>query len=222
MFLFGIFLFFSYLFSTPFVTYNITSILEPDHVLNIRDLASADAIVVLGCGRYPSAPEYGSDIVSECSFGRLVYAADIHQATKLPVLISGGSPKGETISEAELMAYELKRRFVIDTIWLETDSKNTWENAAHSAPILLKNGVNKILLLTDAIHMFRASLVFEKYGFKIVKAPTRFRSVYIENHTVVTQWIPNIHSLTTSYYFFSECIAICWYFLKRSFYESMH
>ena len=51
---------------------------------------SAQAIVVLGGGRYPVAPEYGGDTVSSSTLVRLRYAAHLHRQTGLPILVSGG------------------------------------------------------------------------------------------------------------------------------------
>ena len=59
------------------------------------------AIVVLGGGRYPDAPEYSGDTVNTWTLERLRYAAMLVEKTHLPLLVSGGRLHGETLSEDE-------------------------------------------------------------------------------------------------------------------------
>ena len=62
--------------------------------LDHADLLQAQAIVVLGGGRYRDAPEYGGDTVGEATLVRLRYAAKLHRETGLPLLVTGGKPEG--------------------------------------------------------------------------------------------------------------------------------
>ena len=63
----------------------------------------ARAIVVLGAGSYIEAPEYGTDTVSAQTLERVRYAARLYRLTGVPILLSGGSPRGAHSSEAEQM-----------------------------------------------------------------------------------------------------------------------
>ena len=56
--------------------------------------APAQAIVVLGGGRYLGAPEYGGDTVSEPTLVRVRYGAYLHRLVNKPLLVSGGKPDG--------------------------------------------------------------------------------------------------------------------------------
>ncbi len=90
----------------------------------------ADAIVVLGGGRYTEAPEYGTtDTVSTAALERLRYATYLHRRTNLPLLVTGGAPFGEQTPEALLMQESLESDFQIRPRWAETESANTHENA---------------------------------------------------------------------------------------------
>ncbi|MBF0159223.1 MAG: YdcF family protein, partial [Magnetococcales bacterium] len=92
--------------------------------------ADVGAIVVLGQGRYPSAPEFGGrDTVSSGGLARVRYAAWLHRRTNLPILVTGGRPAGEKSSEAALMRDVLQDEFNVSVRWLEEDSHTTWENA---------------------------------------------------------------------------------------------
>src|SRR5688572_9376989 len=91
-----------YIISTPVFSGLLVATLEPGYALNMDGPANerAGAIVVLGCGRYPDAPEYGADDISDCSLIRLRYAMELLKHRQLPVLLSGGGVNGEQVSEA--------------------------------------------------------------------------------------------------------------------------
>ncbi|MBF0308470.1 MAG: YdcF family protein [Magnetococcales bacterium] len=135
----------------------------------------ADAIVVLGGGRRPAAREYDEDdVVNHSSLTRIHMAAHLYRRTALPVLLSGGSPMDEPVSEAALMAKTLEGDFQVPVRWQEGKSRNTWENAVFSKRMLEPHGVGRILLVTQAYHMLRARWCFEEAGFEVVAVPTEF------------------------------------------------
>jgi uncharacterized SAM-binding protein YcdF (DUF218 family) len=55
---------------------------------------------------------------------------------------------------------------------LEGLSSNTRQNAQFTADILFPQGINKIILVTSALHMRRAVASFEKQGFTVIPAAT--------------------------------------------------
>ena len=77
--------------------------------------------------------------------------------TQLPLLISGVSPTGA--SEAKVSMQELKDFFNVPTQWLEEKSLTTKENALFTRQILEKEGINKIILVTNEWHMQRAKII---------------------------------------------------------------
>lgn len=138
------------------------------------DLQGAEAIVILGGGLTPAAPEYGGDVVGSASLRRCRYGAWLHRRTKLPILVSGGRPIPTELSEAEAMAQTLVHEFRVSVRWQETRSEDTTDNARYSAEILKAAGIARVLLVTDATHMLRAALAFRQAGLTVVPAPTRF------------------------------------------------
>ena len=93
-------------------------------------LAVLVTIVVLGGGKYYNAPEYTSaDTVSEPTLVRLRYAAWLHRQTGKPILVSGGSPEGSSVSEGQAMKAVLENEFKVPVAWTEDKSFNTFENA---------------------------------------------------------------------------------------------
>ena len=127
--------------------------------LNLKRI-NAQAIVVMGGGRYRDAPEYGGDTVSSGGLVRLRYAATLQRATGLPLLVTGGKPDGEGLSEAETMRRLLVKEFRVPVRWIEGESENSNDNAVKSARLLKRSGVSRVLLVTHAVHMRRAGGAF--------------------------------------------------------------
>ena len=173
----------------------------------------AQAIVVLGGGRIENALEYGGlDISSALTLVRLRYAAKLYRETGLPLLVTGGAPQGASQSEAALMARSLREDFSIPVKWLEQNSDNTAQNAQYSAPLLKAAGVQRILLVTDAMHMPRAQRIFARNGLEVVPAPTQFMG---REHFTVLDLVPGGLALHNAWYALHEWIGLCWYRLRH-------
>ena len=162
-----------YLAATPLVSHWLIAKLEVYPPLDPERLPSAQAIIVLGASRYPAAPEYSGDTVGRLGLERLRYAAWLKRRTGLPILASGGRPLGEAKAEAELMQ-EVLVEFGTPALWLETQSRNTFENAQYSAALLRREGINTIFLVTSAFHLPRAVEAFTHQGFTVIPAGTGF------------------------------------------------
>lgn len=170
----------------------------------------AQAIVVLGAGREWNAPEYGADAVNMYTLSRLRYAARLHRATGLPLLVSGGSVFGEHVPEAELMRQSLAQDFGVQARWLETRSRNTFENALYSRALLADAGVRSALLVTHAWHMPRARWAFARAGLSVVPAPTGYSTVAGS----ALDLLPVAKGLRMSQIALRERLGLLWYRLR--------
>ncbi|MGI1679117.1 MAG: YdcF family protein [Cellvibrionaceae bacterium] len=166
------------------------------------------AIVVLGGGRYRSAPEYGGkDTVSVMSLNRLRYTAMLSKELGLPVLTAGGSVFArfteESVSESQLMQEVLENNFGVTVKWKENASKTTADNARNSVYILRDTNIDSIILVTHANHMPRAVSSFEKEieflgkDISIIPAPMGFLSIDDAPNFIVGL-IPKSAALQTS------------------------
>lgn len=172
---------------------------------------NADAIVILGGGTYFRAPEYaGQDTISEPALVRLRYGAKLQRETGKPILVTGGKPLGNSVSEARQMRAALEQDFHVLVRWTEDDSDNTFENARYSFQILQKAGIKKIYLVTHAWHMPRSAEIFRRAGFEVVEAPTAFTTRY---RLDLLAFMPH-GSLSNSTIFIHEVIGLLWYQLK--------
>ncbi|MFZ9150149.1 MAG: YdcF family protein [Burkholderiales bacterium] len=201
-----------YLLSMPLTGSFLLQQWETPHV-TAPESAPAQAIVVLGGGRYPVAPEYGGDTVSSATLVRLRYAAQLHRETGLPLLVSGGSPDGSKINEAELMAQALEQSFRVPVRWREGHSANTLENARLSRETLAQENIRRIYLVTHAWHMPRSVLVFERAGFEVIPATTAHATGETAKLTAL-DFLPNFTGLRDSSIFFHETIGMVWYRLR--------
>ena len=153
--------------------------------------AQAQAIVILaGGGTRHSAPEYGhTPAAGDTLLERLAYGAYLAHRTGLPVLVSGD------FAESESMHTVLARDFGVATRWIESHSRDTFQNAAYSAPILRAAGVTRILLVTSASHAYRASREFEAAGLSVVAAPV---GVWTPQEPNVRRLLPSVVGLRDS------------------------
>lgn len=169
-----------YLFSTPFMATVLTNSLVEKNHLTLKDYQTAQAIVILGGGLRDGQELYGNISVTNNVLERMRYAAFLHKETQLPILATGSAPNG--VSEAKIIDQELQQFFGVKLHWQENHAKTTKENAINTKAILEKEGVNKIILVTQNWHMQRAKLLFEKQGFDVLPAGVGYGStpdVYI-------------------------------------------
>ncbi|HHE3586376.1 TPA: YdcF family protein [Pasteurella multocida] len=157
-----------YIFSLPYTSHKIEDSLVIEDKLSLADYQQAQAIVLLGGGLRDSKELYDKLTVSAIPLERVRYAAYLQKQTQLPLLITGSSPKG--ISEAQIMANELNVFFSVPTTWVEGKARTTKENALFSREILEKEGIKRVIVVTNQWHMQRAKLLFEQQGFEVLPA----------------------------------------------------
>lgn len=198
--------------STPYFADGALHLLETRTAALDSQRQHADAIVILGGGTYFNAPEYaGQDTVGEAALVRLRYGARLQRETGKPILVTGGKPLGNSVSEAQQMRASLEQDFQVAARWTEDASDNTFENARYSFQTLQQAGIKKIYLVTHAWHMPRAADVFRRVGFEVVEAPTAFTTRY---RTDLFAFLPNAGSLHDSRIFIHEVIGLLWYRVK--------
>jgi uncharacterized SAM-binding protein YcdF (DUF218 family) len=207
----GLALILLYLVSTPLVA---SALLRSHQVYPALAAGShdqdVDAIVVLSADLRRGAPEYGGDTVGDLTLQRLRYGAKLHRETALPVLVTGGILKNASLSVAEVMERTLRDDFNVPTVWTETVSTTTYENAKYSSEILAAAGVRRVYLVTHGWHMPRAKLVFEAVGLEVVPAPTAFITLAPFEPGDL---LPSARGLVMGYYASYEWLARAWYAL---------
>ncbi len=204
-----------YLLSAPYTAQRLLAWVEnvPALPAEISTTENAQAVVLLGGGRYFGAPEYGKDTVGMEALERVRYAARLHRQTGLPVIASGGAPLGEATSDAALMHDALKE-FGVSEVWLEDQSRNTAENARFSKDLLARHQITKVYLVTHAAHMARSVWAFERAGVTVIPAPTHFLSLRDPAIPRFMQWLPDAGALQHSRIALREQLGRLWYSLR--------
>lgn len=170
-----------------------------------------EAIVVLGGGVEGYAPDYEmAPQPSALLLQRLRYATHVAGKTRLPILVTGGSPKG--INEATVMDRVLREDFGIKTDWQEKNSWTTRENGQYSREILEPLGIKRIILVTHALHMPRAKWVFQHEGFDVIAAPTAYLGSLQRYNW--RDWLPSLQELQKSQWGLHEMMGLLWYRIR--------
>lgn len=135
------------------------------------------AIVVLGAGIEPFAPEYGISSLQVDSLERLRYGIWLSRQTGAPIAFSGGIGwvQDTESAEASVAARVAAAEFGQPIRWVEAASRDTRENAAKTLALLQPAGIDHIVVVTDGRHMRRALRAFRQAAgaaVKIEAAPT--------------------------------------------------
>jgi uncharacterized SAM-binding protein YcdF (DUF218 family) len=191
--------------SLPVVSIALSRTLEDQPPIPEESLQRAEAIVILGAGTYNAAPEYGgSDTLNRWALERVRYGAYLQKRTRLPILVTGGSPVSGR-PEGELMKEVIEREFHGKVQWVERDSRDTAENALYSARLLKSAGIERIALVSHAWHLRRAAGNFEGQGLDVLPAPIGFASG--SGHWL-TQVLPSAWALASSSRSLTEWLGI--------------
>lgn len=169
--------------------------------------ARVQAVVVLGGGVVPQAPEYGVPQPSGHSLSRLRYGVRLARQAAVPLAFTGGrgwSGNGQA-SEAEAARLAARQDFGFDLRWAEDQSRDTRENALRTAQLLQREGIRRVALVSDAWHLPRAVREFEQAGFEVLPAPT---GLPFTTERPVLEWVPSAHALVLSRNVLREWIAL--------------
>jgi uncharacterized SAM-binding protein YcdF (DUF218 family) len=187
----------------------------------------ADAIVVLGGGTRGGDPPRPMTEVNEAG-DRLLYGAKLyHDGAAEIVLVTGGSiewlsPEGIGPEASDMSALMQLLGVPPEALWLEAESRNTYENALYSREMLAEAGMDNILLVTSAMHMPRSVPLFEAQGLRVTPAPTDFlvsdaewRHLWSGGPTAtIINLLPNVEYLTYTTRVLKEYIGLLVYGLR--------
>ena len=182
------------------------------------EIPQAEAIVVLGGGTRPRIAPRPWYEVNEAG-DRILYGAILYKQGKAPLLVvtggraewlgEGGNPESEDMA-AIAEALGVPSSAIIQ----ESQSFNTRDNAVNTREILNKRGINKILLVTSALHMPRSMEIFRKVGVESIAVPTDFLSVQNENSkglAAILDLLPSVDALKNTTNAIKEYIGLLVY-----------
>ena len=161
---------------------------------------SADAIVVLGAAQYDGEP-------SEVFMARLDQAAFLFTEGLAPtIVVTGGKQEGDRFTEAEAGEMYLVEEHGInaDRIIGETEGRTTFESLEAVSQMPEAEGVEKLLLVSDPLHLERIKRMAVDLGFEEVF--TSYASYERLNRSMSTKVKELIHEVGAIlvYEFFGE------------------
>jgi uncharacterized SAM-binding protein YcdF (DUF218 family) len=146
----------------------------------IEAVGTPDGIIVLGGMIDTATSEARGEMTLNNGAERLTEAARLaYRFPEARIMMSGGV--GAVIYRGQDEASIAQRFFTdlgiaSDRILIETQSRNTWQNAIYSKEIIQPKPGERWLLVTSAFHMPRSVGVFRAAGFDIIPWPVDYRT----------------------------------------------
>ena len=137
--------------------------------------APVDAAIVLGAAVWGNKP---SPVYRE----RINEAITRYQNKQVRYLVfTGGTPGADYPSEGKVgREYAIKHGVPPDAILAETTSRTTWQNLVNAKKLLDTLGIHTVLLVSDPLHLRRATAMANDIGLQALPGPTsssRFESL---------------------------------------------
>lgn len=139
-----------------------------------------DAIVVLG-GTVDTMTSSGEQLMLTGAAERLTGAVLLYKTGIAPrILWTGGTGQlNQAVKEAPLAGRLLEMMGVPkEAILLESESRNTFENALFTKEMMEEAGIKRIVLVTSSWHMRRSAAIFRKAGIEFTPYAVDTLSTY--------------------------------------------
>lgn len=134
-------------------TYMILSTKEK--IISLDDLENVDAILVLGCKVENNTP---SLMLSK----RLEKTIDVYEKIQKPIIISGDSTR-DNYDEVGVMKEYLSSQINNEKLILDIKGISTYDSVYRAKNVY---GFNKIVIVTQKFHMYRALYLADKLGIE--------------------------------------------------------
>jgi len=131
-----------------------------------------DFVVVLGASAPGGKP-------SPVFAARIDYAVELYRTRRVDqILFTGGRGEGESIPDAlAAKNYALSLGVPADAILIETTSRTTRENLAEARRLLADKSATTCFLVSDPLHLFRATRMMKDVGLVGYAAATPYTRI---------------------------------------------
>ena len=172
----------------------------PPATLEFLRESKVQAVVILGGGVDENVAEYGGAArLSDTSARRLHYGLMLANQLQVPVAFTAGVgwlAQGEQgVTEAQVAQRQAYEEYGIRLTWSEDRSRDTVENARFITPMLRKDGISRIALVTHAWHMPRALAAFKGQPLTVIPAGTDYLG---PEGPLWREWLPSPGGLRNS------------------------
>jgi uncharacterized SAM-binding protein YcdF (DUF218 family) len=205
------------LFSLPLTSNQLIKILESDTQQVTPERSDENQAIVVLSGylsiidtpqgkqfQWGSADRFfkGIELAAHTSSSFLIFTNE-----QLPWNTSSPDISQFLIHHSEILGIQKNR------ILITAPVQNTQDEALAVAKLGAEKGFNRVILVTSAFHMQRASLLFEKAGLTVVPFPTDFRA---NSHQInILDFLPSANGLAKSEFALRELIGRTYYRLVR-------
>lgn len=140
-------------------------VVQIDRDASMDEAAPADAIVVFGAAEYAGKP-------SPVYRARLDHAKELFDRGLAPLIITMGGDGGDSYSEGGVGRDYLMGEGVPESALIaETHSYSTSESARRLAVIARANGLHRLIVVSDATHLFRIHAICSADGLDVLTSP---------------------------------------------------
>ncbi|MEO8882235.1 MAG: YdcF family protein [Devosia sp.] len=157
----------------------------------MSDDGPADAAIVLGAAVRTTGP---SPVFVE----RINHAIELYRAGAVKyIIMTGGKGLGERMTEADAGRDQAIAAGVpAEAILTETQSRDTQENLENVRPIVAAHGIDRVLIVSDPLHMMRAMQIAGDAGLDAAPSPTpttRYRTLVSQIPMLIKETYFNMH-----------------------------
>jgi uncharacterized SAM-binding protein YcdF (DUF218 family) len=183
----------------------------------VNELTTADAAIILGASVWDDRP---SPVFQE----RINHGIWLYKNGYIKYLIfTGGTGKNSNISEAFVaMNYAINNSVPIEKIFIEETSKITFENIFYAKNIIESNNFNKIIIVSDPLHMKRSITMAKDLNLNVYSSPTpttryislnvKLKFLFYELFFYILYKIYKYSMIITLYLFSFEFIFLIYYY----------
>ena len=168
----------------PWISYLALASLEWGYSPLAHRPDAAEAIVVLSGYVEPPDMLNPRGILGVDTFQRCMRGVELfREGNPCLVVVSGGkvdpTQEGPTLAEA-MRDFLVQIGVPSSHILMEDKSRTTFENASETAGLLAGRKIKRVVLVTDASHMYRAERCFQRQGIEVIPAACRYRTLTFE------------------------------------------
>lgn len=140
-------------------------VVQINHYASMDEAAQANAIVVFGAAEYAGKP-------SPVYRARLDHAKELFDRGLAPLIITMGGDGGDRFSEGGVGRDYLMGEGVPESALIaETHSYSTSQSARRLAVIARANGLHRLIVVSDATHLFRIHAICTADGLDVLTSP---------------------------------------------------
>ena len=132
---------------------------------------AAGAIVVMGAAQYDGVPS--PDLRARLEQAALLW----HQHYSSSIMVTGSKEPGDVFTEAQASARYLVSVGIPPADIMQAGGRNSWDNLAEAAPILIAHGDTTVLVVTDKFHEARSLSIASALGLTPHPTPTQYSPI---------------------------------------------